>query len=179
MPARLRPVNLTRIIEAFESEGTPLIRTDFTNDTAWQAVVNEVSKPVDFDDPDNPEPGDDGYAPHITAINDRAFEGVAPLSLGEAFSTTDGMHGYVLLADSRSMTEALADSELTVDYVDLSVSDPEDAELFNSFMGRSFRCAVPEVASIEANLSISNMDFHEFADSTDSDGVFRGFPSGD
>ena len=171
-------MNLARIIEDFESDGTPLIRTDFTNDTAWRAVADAVSKPVDFDDPDNPEPGDGAYSPNITAVDDRAFEGVTSVLLGEAFSTTDGVGGYVLLADSRSMTEALADGELTVDYVDLSVSDPEDAELFNSFMGRSFRCVVPEIASIEANLSISNVDFDEFADSTDPDGVFRGLADG-
>ena len=39
----------------------------------------------------------------------------------------------------------------------------------------NFRCVVPEVPSIEVNLSLGNMDFHEFADNTDSDGVFRGF----
>jgi len=30
--------------------------------------------------------------------------------------------------------------------------------------------------SVENNLSISNMDFSDFADSADADGVFRGFP---
>jgi len=43
------------------------------------------------------------------------------------------------------------------------------------FPGRAFRCVVTEVASIEVNLSIANMDFHEFADSVGEDGVFRGF----
>ena len=33
-----------------------------------------------------------------------------------------------------------------------------------------------QVWSIENNLSIANMDFFEFADRTDPDGVFRGFP---
>jgi len=46
-------------------------------------------------------------------------------------------------------------------------------------MGRVFRCAIPEIASIEANLSIANMDYHEFADNTDPDGVFRGFRDDD
>jgi len=41
--------------------------------------------------------------------------------------------------------------------------------------GRELRCEVGEVASIEVNLSIANMDFDEFADSADADGVFRGF----
>jgi hypothetical protein len=32
-----------------------------------------------------------------------------------------------------------------------------------------------QVQAIENNLSIANMDFFEFADSADADGVFRGF----
>ena len=28
---------------------------------------------------------------------------------------------------------------------------------------------------VENNLSISNMDFYEFADNADADGIFRGF----
>jgi hypothetical protein len=60
-------------------------------------------------------------------------------------------------------------------YVDLSVA-PEDAEEFGWVYGREFRCEVGEVASIEANLSIANMDFEEFADGVEDDGVFRGFP---
>jgi len=64
-------------------------------------------------------------------------------------------------------------------HVDLSVSDSDDAELFHTFLGRTFRCAVTEFASIEANLSIANMDFQEFADNSDTDGVFRGFKDGE
>jgi hypothetical protein len=36
-----------------------------------------------------------------------------------------------------------------------------------------FRCLPKEVVSIESNLSIANMDFFEFADSADADGVYR------
>jgi len=73
------------------------------------------------------------------------------------------------------MAEAAAGTEPTVDYVDLSVTDDEAAELFRSHLGRTFRCAASEVAGIEANLSISNLDFSDYADAVSSDGVFRGF----
>lgn len=168
-------VDLTRVRDALESHSTPFIRTDFTDDAAWQTVVTELTRPVDFDDPDNRDPGDDGYTPTVTVIDDRAFDGLIAADLGAAFAASDDVFGYALLADARSMTEALAGGELTVDYVDLSVADPEDARLFSSFPGRHFRCVVPEVPSIEVNLSLGNMDFHEFADNTDPDGVFRGF----
>jgi hypothetical protein len=172
-------VDRIRIIEAFESDSTPLIRTDFTNESAWRAILTDISRPVDFEDPDNPDPGDDGYSPIVTAIDDAAFDGVSSATLGEAFPATGEASGYALLADSRSMTEMLSGGEITLVYVDLSISDPEDAELFSSFNGRAFRCAMREIASIEANLSIANMNFHEFADNTAADGVFRGFNDGD
>src|SRR5215217_4091098 len=42
--------------------------------------------------------------------------------------------------------------------------------------GRAFRAAPSAIQAIENNLSIANMDFREFADAIDEDGVFRGFP---
>ncbi|MGA8248509.1 MAG: hypothetical protein WB797_16505 [Nocardioides sp.] len=164
----------TRIRDVLGSDSTPLIRTDFSDDAAWQTVVSEVSKPVDLD-PENAASGENGYAPDLTLIDDRAFEGVTGAALGADLDVVEDACGYALLADDRSMAEALAGGELTLDYVDLSITDPDDAELFNSYLGRSFRCVVPEIASIDANLSIANLDFSDFADNTDPDGVFRGF----
>jgi hypothetical protein len=42
--------------------------------------------------------------------------------------------------------------------------------------GRTFRVTPLEMWGVENNLSIGNMDFYEFADNVDPDGVFRGFP---
>jgi hypothetical protein len=42
--------------------------------------------------------------------------------------------------------------------------------------GRQLRVVAPMLWSIENNLSAVNMDFEEFADSADEDGVFRDFP---
>ena len=41
--------------------------------------------------------------------------------------------------------------------------------------GRTFRAIPSQIQAIENNLSISNMDFAEFADNAGADGVFRGF----
>jgi hypothetical protein len=43
--------------------------------------------------------------------------------------------------------------------------------------GRTFRAIPSQIQGIENNLSIENMDFFEFADNVEEDGVFRGFPS--
>jgi hypothetical protein len=44
--------------------------------------------------------------------------------------------------------------------------------------GRTFRVIPSEMWSVENNLSIANMDYSEFADNADPDGIFRGFPQG-
>ncbi len=42
--------------------------------------------------------------------------------------------------------------------------------------GRTFRVIPAEMWAVENNLSIVNMDFFEFADYVDQDGIYRGFP---
>jgi hypothetical protein len=160
---------LELVAATLEAAGTPLLRTDFSDDAAWTTVVSEVTKPADFGG------GDDDYEPAVTPFADRFFEGATGASLAETWSSQGIQRGYALLADARSSEEAAEGREVTVEYVDLSVEDDEDAELFDSYLGRTFRCAAREVASIEANLAIANMDFSDFADSLDDEGVFRGF----
>jgi hypothetical protein len=42
--------------------------------------------------------------------------------------------------------------------------------------GRTFRVIPGQMWGVENNLSLANMEFSEFADNVDPDGVFRGFP---
>lgn len=171
-------MDLTVAARVLDSHGMPLIRTDFSDDSAWQKVVAALVRSVDFDDPSNLDPGENGYEPMLNVISHPSFAGTTSADLVEAGAVVYDQAAYVILADERSMREALSGGETTIVLVDLSVSDPEDAELFGSFMGRSFRCVVPELALIEANLSIDNMNFGEYADCADPDGVFRGFNEG-
>lgn len=163
------------LTQLFRDGVTPLLRTDFSDDAAWERVAQAVTAAADLGADADPDDPDDGglYPPNIKAISDRAYEGATGQSL--AATRNAELLGYVLLADDRTMREAAAGGELTAVYVDLSVA-PEDAEEFGFVYGREFRCEVGQIASIEANLSIANMDFNEFADSVDGDGVFRGFP---
>ena len=154
-------MNTEHLASLFEGGVTPLIRTDFSDDAAWERLVALVRIPVDFggDDPDF-----EGYTPNVEPLPDAAYAGVTGESLGTAWSSrTDDTVGYVLLADRESMTD---DGDPTVAYVDL-YDEP----------GRTFRCTVSDIASIEANLAIANMDFDAFADAVGADGVFRGFGS--
>jgi hypothetical protein len=162
---------LEGIAETFRSDGTPLLRTDFSDDRSWLRVVAEVSSPREFEgSPYGP------YEPQVLAFDDRLFDGATGESLAAMWGTHDDVGGYVVLADARSMSEAARAEALTVVYVDLSIvfDDPELDD--GSFPGRSFRCAVSECASIEANLAIANLDFSDYADHVGPDDVFRGFP---
>jgi hypothetical protein len=38
-----------------------------------------------------------------------------------------------------------------------------------------FRCIPAEMWGVENNLNIANMDWEDFADEVDADGIFRGF----
>jgi len=143
----------------------PLIRTDFSSDDAWQSVVDEVSKADIVGD-------GDAYEPNIAAISDPGFASATSEVLAGAWPRDH--HGYVMLADERSMREAPDGGELTVEFIDLSATEEDEAE-FGWVYGRTFRSVAREVAGIEANLSIANMDFSDFADSADDYGVFRGF----
>lgn len=69
--AILNGMELASLGAMLRSDATPLVRTDFTDDTAWSQVVSAVTALVDFEDDLN-ESG--GYAPNITPVHDRAFE---------------------------------------------------------------------------------------------------------
>ena len=154
-------MDLDRLSQLFVDGPMPLLRTDFTDDTAWSRIIDEVSRE-----------NEESYTANLEPISDTAFDGVTPQDLASAWPRD--LHGYVILADQRSMEEAKADGKPTVASVDRSASE-EDEEEFGDVFGAAFRAESGEVASIEANLSLANMDFSEFAESVGDEGIFRGF----
>ncbi len=54
----------------FDEDTTPLIRTDFTDDAAWEKVVAAAIAEADFGD-DKDDGG--GYAPNIRVLADRSL----------------------------------------------------------------------------------------------------------
>jgi maltoporin len=69
-------------------------------------------------------------------------------------------HSFAFIADQTTFTNP----ERLVLVVDL-YEEP----------GRTFRVIPHEMWSVQNNLSVANVDFYEFADNIDADGVFRGF----
>jgi len=127
-----------------------LLRTDFSDDAAWAALCEAVQ-----------EPSEDGFQAHLDCINDTAYDGLTVDQL-VASAPKGGDHTFAFIADRIALTNP----ERPVLVVDL-YDEP----------GRTFRVIPREIWGIENNLSLANMDYSEFADSTDRDGVFRGFPA--
>jgi hypothetical protein len=135
-----------------ESSRALVIRTDFSSDAVWRRVRELVAAPV----------GDMGFLADVAFVDDRAYEDARVDALVPLLVAGRPRRYFAIIADRTTMTEH--------DHP-LLVVDAGDEP------GRAFRAVPTAIQSIENNLSLANMDFHEFADSVDPDGVFRDFPA--
>jgi hypothetical protein len=128
-----------------ECSTSHLIRTDFSDDAAWRSLRAVI------------EDRTVEYPAFVTLVDDRQLDGA---TIEELMAAAVAGQGHFFIADRLSM-EGLEQTVLAVDLVDKP--------------GRSFRLILPQVGIVDANWSVSNMDFFEVADNVDADGVFRGF----
>jgi hypothetical protein len=129
-----------------------LVRTDFTNDETWQQVSHEAQA-------DN----SDGFRAYVQPVSDPAFDG-ATWQLVKASVPAESRGTSVLFVAD---TGTLAEPDHPILVVDLRGGSDR----------APFRCIAAELWGIENNLNIANMDWEEFADAVDADGIFRGFHS--
>ena len=95
-------------------------------------------------------------------LSDSAYADAAPEQLHRAVAASS-RHSFIFIVDR----VALSHRELPILVLDLHEQP-----------GRTFRVIPSEVWGVENNLCIGNMDFSEFADALDPDGIFRGFSDG-
>jgi hypothetical protein len=131
------------------TENPLVLRTDFSDQKAWETVRAAIQKPV----------GVLRFRAYVEFLDDNGYEGLASNALATVLPPGYNQT-FILLADQVTMTHR----EHPLLVVDLF----ED-----SF--REFRALPSQVQGIENNLSIGNMDFEEFAEAVDTDGIFRGF----
>ncbi|MGW2256154.1 DUF6924 domain-containing protein [Kitasatospora sp. NPDC001660] len=159
-------MNGLREIVGRDESAALIIRTDFEDEAAWQAVVEEVSRPW----------GDCGeYEAEIHLVDDSAWAG-APLEAVVTEVKRDEDLSVVFVADDTTMKSAHhALLALDLFYEDEDLDPMYYQELIDSPPAREFRTAPAAVHDVHANLSIGNMDFHEFAASAlaDPEGVLR------
>jgi len=134
------------------SDQAQLLRTAFGDDEAWEALKVAVREGSgEYSD----EPFD-----FLEAVDDRLYQGLTKDRIMAVASAADYPHSYLVVADD--VTFASSEHPLLV--IDL-YEEP----------GREFRCTPEDLYSVSANLDISNMDYAEFAEAVEEDGVFRGF----
>ena len=133
--------------------GMPFIRADFADPAAWERVKSLVGLP-----------DGQGYAANLDYVADRTLAGLDEAALASRFPRLYPEkydHPVVFVADA--VTMSAPDHPVLV----VSLDEEDDS--------RPFRAVPGQIASIEVNLAISNLDFFEFAENADDDGVFRGF----
>jgi len=130
------------------TENALLVRTDFSNQNAWKRLISDAQEPAD------------PFIFSMEIVDDRANSGATAEQIMTALPA-EYPHSFIMLADGPSMSEP--------DFPLLVVDVTGDA-------GRRFRAVALQIASIDNNLSLGNMDFAEFAESVDETGIFRGLP---
>jgi hypothetical protein len=127
---------------------TPVLRTDFSDQTAWEALLAAIATP-----------NEDGFMAYVEFVEDPAHRDLTPEQI-LALVPGDFEHPILIVADHVTLTSP----EMPLLVIDLWEE-----------RGRVLRVVVEELSSVENNLSISNMDFDDFAAAADEHGVFRGF----
>ncbi len=133
-----------------DPENVPVLRTDFSDQATWDEIRAEIQKPV----------GGLQFRAYVEFIDDPEFANLTENQLLKLLPA-DYKHGFIIVADRTT------------------ISNPEHPLLVIDLFDkptREFRALPQQIQGIENNLSIANMDFEEFADAVEEDGMFRGFP---
>jgi len=130
-----------------QDDGSVLLRTEYSDESAWQSALRAATTP-------HPQPDGWVFEAHLTPYEDKALAGKPPEVI--ASLPSGGYLSFAFIADGRTMADHT--------FVVLDLAEER---------GRWFRCTAEAVQAIENNLSLANMDFYEFADAADPDGVFR------
>jgi len=133
-----------------DSDQALVLRTDFSEQATWNAVRAMILEPV----------GPYRFYASVEFVDDPEYRDASTAALLD-MARRSAFRTFLIVADRLTMTQP----EHPLLVMDL-----------NREPGREFRALPSQIQSIENNLSIANMDFAEFANAVDADGVFRGFP---
>ncbi|WP_406861341.1 hypothetical protein ABZO31_13145 [Streptomyces sp. HUAS MG47] len=132
-----------------------VIRTDFSDDESWSAVVGELRRPGG--------PSDE-FPATVQVVDAPAWSGA---TAEEVLAVVDGDDhvSVVFLADRHTMDSPVrALLALTTSWEDVSELDPVYyQELIDSPEPREFRAVPTAVHDVHVNLTLGNMGFAEFA----------------
>lgn len=147
-----RPVPAAALEALCNAHPTAIVRTAFSDDDAWAAAWRDIAMPREYWD-------DDDLVLRGTLVARPEFEGWSGEDLASLLSQTPE-HDFVFVVDA--VTLASPEHPVLVVEVDAERERP-----------RFFR-AVPHVLlDVETQLSISNLDWEDFSEAVDPDGVLR------
>jgi hypothetical protein len=127
-----------------------VLRTDFSDQSAGAAICETILKPV----------GIFRFRANVEFLDDMQYADLNKDPL-LTLASPHYNHSFIVVVDQMAISQP--DHPLLVVYM-------------YEGSGKAFRGIPSQIQGIENNLSIANMDFEEFAESVDEDGVFRGFP---
>ena len=151
-----------------QTDKTLLIRTDFSDNAVWQDILSAASMPgPEFHDAFGVMSGVHEAAgnplneikTNLHIVDDREYGGTTVEQLLQV--PDENAHQILMIVVDQA---TIRDPDHPVLIVDLG----EDR-------GRTFRALPSCVFEIESNLSIGNMDWEEFVNGVDDNGVYRGF----
>jgi hypothetical protein len=131
-----------------DSTSALVLRTDFSDDEAWRSICAAIEAPR----------GD--FRAYVEFVSDHRFDQATVDQLLELHKRSN-YRSYFFVVDHTTLT----DPDRPILVVDLLIEP-----------GRTFRVIPSEMWSVENNLSLANLDFADFVESADNDGIFRGFP---
>ncbi|MEU4560600.1 hypothetical protein AB0F72_19665 [Actinoplanes sp. NPDC023936] len=143
------------------SDVSLVIRTDFAHPLEWEQIQAAIAEPQT----------EEGFTALVAFVDNPAYERITPSQLVEMVpSGVD--HAVAFLVDAKALTHPDRPI-LAVNLYDY-VEGLEDQGKGPQF-GATFRVVLSEMWSVQNNLTISNMDWEDFVENADGDGVFRGF----
>jgi len=124
-----------------------LVRVDFASEPGWPEIIDAVTKP-----------SEDGFLPQLAIVDDSNLCGESPDNIAAAVLSVSA-RSFLFIADRETIGNP--------DHPILCIKLP--------FPLKFFRVVPAEMWAVENNLALANMDFEDFCDAADSDGIFRGF----
>jgi hypothetical protein len=134
------------------SNAALLVRTDFADDHAWEALCAEAEAM-----------SDEGFRANLKPVSDPSFSTSTWEEVKAAVPHNNHGSVIVLVADTTTLTSP-DHPVLVVDLMDFQGQHLEP-----------FRCIPSELWGVENNLNIANMDWDDFAGAADEHRIFRGF----
>lgn len=131
-----------------KTENSLLVRTSFADEKAWLDALSVVLTE-----------NEDGFRAYVEVVDDPAWENVDWEHLREA----------VLAAENQAAVLFVVDHDALEPDYPILVVDLDEA------LRQPFRCVARELWGVDNNLNLANMDWEDFAESADTDSVFRGF----